>query len=188
MIAMFNVMVVAIILGVFVSKYKTNVRSPNLLNGSPYETSAAEEGTEEATVDLPLTEVDADENDTESTGDVDSNETDSETSNAKKPVTDKTITIYQGELPAIVSSRAGTVSQLARETCNSNEALTTLELITDGYAGETSWEINRPDGTQLAFGPPTGQTYGRMTSYVGELCLPVGRNILVIKDVAGDGE
>ena len=46
----------------------------------------------------------------------------------------------------------------------------------------------RGDGTQLAFGPPTGQKYQRMTSYKGEICLPAGRNFLLMYDTAGDGK
>ncbi|KAL3800330.1 hypothetical protein HJC23_003626 [Cyclotella cryptica] len=180
MIAGINVMVVAVILGVFLSKSKTTVGSTNQLNeaSSPYgtvssSTSEVVESKEEST----STESSTSDNQGDNNADA--------ASAPKKEVTGvSSITAYEGPLPAIVSSR---ISQLARVTCDPNEILTTLDLVTDGYAWETSWEIKRADGTELAFGPPTGQKYDRMTSYIGELCLPVGRNILVINDSAGDG-
>jgi hypothetical protein len=161
-IAVFNVTIVAVILGVFMSRSKTSVQS-QLNAASPYgseDVSAASAGDEGAY--------------------------ESNSSASKKEVTDfGPITTFNGPLPAFISSRN---SNFYRLTCDPNEVLTSLVLVTDGYAHETSWEINRPDGTQLAFGPPTGQKYQRMTSYQGELCLPSGRNVLVMKDSAGDGK
>ena len=174
-------MVVAVIMGVFLSKSKTSVGSTNQLNeaSSPYGNVASESTT--SIVESQQESLPAD----SSTPNNAVNSNADSASSPKQEVTDVSdITTYEGPLPAIVSSR---ISQLVRVSCDPNEVLTTLDLVTDGYAWETSWEIKRADGTELAFGPPTGQKYDRMTSYIGELCLPVGRNILVINDSAGDG-
>jgi len=182
LIACFNVMVVAVILGVFLSKSKTTVGSTNQLNeeNSPYGAVASSSASAVVESNQESTSTESGTSDNGGNNDADL------ASTPKKEVTGVSfIATYEGPLPAIVSPR---VSQAARDTCDSNEVLTTLDLVTDGYAWETSWEIKRSDGTQLAFGPPTGQKYDRMTSYLGELCLPVGRNILVIRDSAGDGE
>lgn len=161
--AVFNVAAVAVILGVFMSRSKTDVRSAYNLSGeNPY-------GTEDVSA---------------ISGAVDESTGSDNSSTPKQPVTDiDSITAFNGPLP--ISSRS---SDLYRITCDPNEVLTSLDLVTDGYAWETSWEIKRADGTQLAFGPPTGQKYQRMTSYKGEICLPVGRNVLVMYDSAGDGK
>ena len=153
MMAVINVSVVAVVLGVFLSKSKSSARYENQLNDvMPFGSSSNDQ--------LPL--------------------------RASKSVeADYTVTAFDGPLPAFLSARS---SDLYRITCEDNQVLTTLSLVTDGYAQETSWEIQRPDGTQLAFGPPTGQKYKRTTSYDGELCLPVGKNVLVMYDTAGDGE
>lgn len=175
MMTVFSVAVVSVILGVFMSKAKTTVRSANQLSaGSPY--GQIDEGSN-----------DHEENSEELGNSISTSEDGTDIASVpKKEVTDfDAITIYDGPLPASFSSRSG---NLYRLVCEDNEILTTLDLVTDGYAWETSWEINRADGTQLAFGPPTGSKYQRMTSYKGELCLPVGRNVLVMYDSAGDGK
>lgn len=160
------------------SRSKTNVRSANQLNGeSPYGTNGENEISAASGSDESTYEEDAA---VESQGNADSS------SVPKKEVTDfDSITVYDGPIPAFVSARN---SLLYRLTCEASEVSVSLDLVTDGYAWETTWEIIRPDGTQLAFGPPTGQTYQRMTSYTGELCLPAGNNILVMNDQAGDGK
>ena len=165
MMAVFNVAVVSVILGVFVSRSKTTVRSANQLSA-----------------ESPYGEIHEGSNDHEEN----SEELGNPASIPKEELADfDAITIYDGPLPVSFSSRS---AQLYRLVCEDNQVLTTLDLVTDGYAWETSWEINRADGTQLAFGPPTGSKYQRMTSYKGELCLPVGRNVLVMYDNAGDGK
>ena len=165
MIAVFNVTAVAVILSVFLSRSRTNVPSTSSLN-------------EELSYGINNGDSSLS---NESVG----NNSNGSSSTSKKEVTDfDAITVHNGPLPGYLSSRN---SLLYRVPCKSNEALTQLNLITDGYAWETSWEIVRSDGTNLAFGPPTGNTYERMTSYQGDLCLPIGRNVLIMKDKAGDG-
>lgn len=183
MMAVINVTVVAVVLGVFLSKSKSSTRYNQLNDVMPFGSTSndlvpadATDASSETTAETVTVELNGPQN---------SQDGKDPSSASKNVEADYTVTAYDGPLPAFLSARS---SDLYRLACEDNQVLTTLSLVTDGYAQETSWEIQRSDGTQLAFGPPTGQKYKRTTSYDGELCLPVGKNVLVMYDTAGDGE
>lgn len=60
--------------------------------------------------------------------------------------------------------------------CQPNEGLWNLILTTDDYPYETKWELHDGDNNNiLAFGPPQGKKYEKLTRYIGNLCIPHGK-------------
>lgn len=96
------------------------------------------------------------------------------------------VSTYDGPTTDFLAA-ARIITQANTNLCADNEVETTIELTTDDYPWETSWSISGPDGSLLAFGPPSGSNYNRRTQYLGKLCLPEGDNVLTVNDAMGDG-
>lgn len=67
------------------------------------------------------------------------------------------------------------------ESCQDNEI--TLNLTTDQYAAETSWDVKSSNGTVIE----SSQGYDNATTYKQSLCLADGEYQFSIKDSYGDG-
>ena len=75
--------------------------------------------------------------------------------------------------------------------CQSNEKLFRLNFVTDNYGYETSWSLEKQNGsswTKIMSGPPGSSKYADNTQYMGSKCL-VGDNTyrLTINDSNNDG-
>lgn len=82
-----------------------------------------------------------------------------------------------------VSTRSG-----QRSRCAESESLARLELNTDRYPWETSWELLDRKQEIISSGPPEGSNYARENRYLGHLCLEKGkRYTLKMYDLQGDG-
>ncbi len=75
---------------------------------------------------------------------------------------------------------------LIGQDCADNEALVTIEILTDDYPQETSWEVTLQDGTIIDEDNLTGYPTG--TIYTAEVCVPVETCVaFIITDSANDG-
>ena len=76
-------------------------------------------------------------------------------------------------------------------SCSKKEKFFTLQLRTDDYGFETTWElkkkqINRKWKT-IQSGPPANTNYAGNTRYTGGYCLSPGRYAIIIYDLFSDG-
>ena len=86
------------------------------------------------------------------------------------------------DAPTKSPTAAPTAAPTAK-TCGANEALIKLDLLTDEYGAETTWDIKNPDGNVVASGGP----YSSETSFVETVCVPSNACTFTIFDHWGDG-
>ena len=76
----------------------------------------------------------------------------------------------------------------SQRACKATEGRVVQKIVTDNYGFETSYSIvNLSTGRIVAQGPPTNTRYADKQTYLGVLCLPVGRYNLQMNDLQGDG-
>ena len=95
---------------------------------------------------------------------------------------------YQVRVAAVCSSGSSSYSGITNFTtsgctggCNDNEV--NLNLVTDNYGSETTWELRDDNGSLIQSGGP----YSNNTSYNFNFCLPDGCYNFTIYDSYGDG-
>jgi hypothetical protein len=107
------------------------------------------------------------------------------------PVDDEDIEITAFDGPItdfIVTPDISRISKAVNGMCtNSNEGVWYLQLNTDKYPWENSWEFRNAQGTVVMSGPPAGKNYARLTTYIGSTCVEAGDYIIEIFDKSGDG-
>ena len=86
--------------------------------------------------------------------------------------------------PSTAASTAlPTPTPVATPAGGCSDTNTTLTLVTDSYASETSWELSSAGGSLL----DSGSGYANSTRYVEDLCLSPGNYTFTIFDSYGDG-
>ena len=74
------------------------------------------------------------------------------------------------------------------ERCDDEEITFELDLSTDLFAPETSWQLDDTlDGSIVSYGPEQYNTFMPLTEYYSRLCLPCGLYEFTMKDAYGDG-
>jgi len=63
----------------------------------------------------------------------------------------------------------------------------TIEILTDGYPGETSWDLTHVDGDSVVASIFTGELLDIETLYTWDLNIPSGAHVFTIYDSYGDG-
>ena len=63
----------------------------------------------------------------------------------------------------------------------------TIEILTDGYPGETSWDLTHVDGDSVVASIFTGELLDTETLYTWDLNIPSGAHVFTIYDSYGDG-
>uniref|UniRef100_A0A6S8WYX6 Peptidase S1 domain-containing protein n=1 Tax=Chaetoceros debilis TaxID=122233 RepID=A0A6S8WYX6_9STRA len=72
--------------------------------------------------------------------------------------------------------------------CEDEEITFELDLFTDLFAEETSWQLDDIlDGSTVSYGPEQYNTFMPLTEYYSRLCLPCGLYEFTMKDAYGDG-